>query len=432
MNRVETAPISAVSIAPAISLGSAFPERASASFVSVARLDSGPIGGWGPGLASPEPVSFGSRSGFSFSSYSALAEAARPNIGSIAVPEVFQTGLADISLDPEVEPSRLSTFESVLAQAQISVLLAQAGRVEVAEPLPKLGVVPVEPEIQPTVIQEVAQPTSEIKLQPQLRPHPEVKPKIAPAVKVTEQVKAQSQPEVESDIQTSLQSRLAAKTELKGALDLEKKVFKKIEKKKTAFPEDKELEVNKRRIVIDKVVLATRLYVGRFAAKLAFRMARLLGKDTVTGKDVAQFVPEEYDEVRSGVLKEDKDNKLPDGTYELAGIDIEHIGKVYSEEQLITKVEDAIYPHKPLMRIEGDLGEAAKAEQVDEVYIHTPKRPPVVEIIVTEKEGRVIEIEASQPEQIAAGPAENRLPTPTPEPKIINNPDLLKSPLDGS
>lgn len=349
-----------------------------------------------------------------------------------------QAGRVDVS-------SSGSTDEPVLAYAQRAVLLAQIGRVDIRPAIIENIEEPVDlidsflqttdqpniqldrekeaPEIkilqQPEVPQPLAQPDTE-------SPTKITNPIAEPVPKVAPQVESRPELEVYPATQASpvVDIQQARQHQLQPALELEKTVLKKEQEKEVKkLKRTTEQGLNKKRLVIDKPVLAIRLFIGRLAAKLAFQRAHLRGERVVSGEDVLQFVPEEYDEVRSGSLKEDTDRKLPDGSYELMGTDIRQVSKTASEAELRANVEAAISAHKPLIRVEGSIGEPAQIKQRDEVYLYTPKKPPVEEVVVYEKEAKVIKAAENQPEfvqvnQVVSAQASAKEAL-SPKPKIV-------------
>lgn len=165
--------------------------------------------------------------------------------------------------------------------------------------------------------------------------------------------------------------------------EVEEKIAEDIKKKETTpIKDEKKVEIKKRRLVVDKEALARVLFQVDVALRMAFR--KVFKKDQeekegVSGSEVRTYMPEEVSDkqVRSGSLKEDVSDEVPDGSAVLRGAGIKAIPKTTSEAEMLKRVIEVVLKNVPTARAKE--GEIVTAEIRDKVYQFTSIKPPLVE-----------------------------------------------------
>lgn len=329
------------------------------------------------------------------------------------VPDVFQLGLGDINLDPtsiEVSAPRFDIFSEVnqiankawgesLVEPVIQVennFLSE--EVVVAEANHWLGIGVAKPTLDQDTVKlaavrsevsylKAAQPT--IGVAPLFITVPEIVASSVVKTKNVLAVHAVSEPHTKTGISNKITQATSTPLvqEQPKQEAIETVVQKKLVEEETVDKPAKTTseEIIKKRLVIDETALANRLTRGRLVAIQAYQYAKSQGKEIVTGEDAGRLVPKEYSEVRSEVLKKKENSQISDGSYEATVADINKIGAVSSEAELIQRVERTIYEHEPLREVQGDGGTPAKIGALEEVFKHKVVKPPIEVKLVIRK-----------------------------------------------
>lgn len=347
----------------ATSVGSAVSvfEGARATFTSVGMLDSGPIGGWGPGLASLEPVSFSSRNAVSNSSVEGLS------MFNLTDQTIFNSQSNLNAVDAVLEA------ESILAQAakpqignvdtwakypetSIATLVAIYGQPEVLEVASAhLG---GEAELSPGTHLErglIAQ-RGVLSYEPVI--FPQAEPKIAPVP--TTQVVVRPQ---------TMAVALAEEQEVNVAEETvvgnEQEEIKEIK-----LREEETVEQVKALHVIDRKAAARR--ITKILARALLVIAGLTSPQKIKGADLTIGLPSSNkQEIRGGEInRKDPEEKLPDKTWDatieqLDGLEFDSI------EQIKTQVPSIVLDNHPVAV--ATKGEVASDKNV--VKSHDNKAP---------------------------------------------------------
>lgn len=181
----------------------------------------------------------------------------------------------------------------------------------------------------------------------------------------------------------------AIKTKPLTELQLVEKMFEVVSKReeqeentKPQVRESQRIELRRRILVRDENALAQRLMDAVKAVQQAFEKAGKEERVAVGGKDVRAHLPAEYAEVRSGVLKEDNENPVPDGSYLFEGVDIQNIGQIHSEVEMRAKVKETVNRNTPVRRSRGDDGEPVTQAEIGKVYLFRKMTPPVRQVMM--------------------------------------------------
>ena len=264
------------------SAGSSFPEGAAASFATVANLDTGPIGGWGKGLAAPESVSFGSRSRSSLS---------------------FVEGLPMFNqLDPIINSqSGLNAGDAIFEAESI---LAQRNVIE-AVSLVDYGLIP--------------------DFQPQVRPNTVIfsEPTVQTSTAFATKVEVESKVETKSKVESSLLNQVANKAATQEQT-IKEEVVEVLDQTESIAGEKIEEEIEKAQIlhivdkkgVIRRIVHAASVILGILQVRKGLdgkvKEVKVAGSEAVLG-----LLPSNSREIRGEeVNKKDPDEKLPDATWD--------------------------------------------------------------------------------------------------------------------
>lgn len=307
--------ITALGNGPAVSLGSLFPERATATFTTVTNLDTGPVGGWGKGLAAPEPFAFGSRNGSSLS----FAEG----------PTMFNP-VDQINLNSQ---SELNAVDAVLEAESI---LAQAAR-------PQIGEMVENPDFSVAALVAIyGQTESKIASLVDYG----LMPDFQPAAKIDSEIYTQvvTQPQTETEVQ-------AQSSQTVTAPNVQKQIVGEIEITGIEIKQEQATALH----VIDKKAAANRII--RILARALQIVAKSGVSQKIKGADLAVGLPtSNKQEIRGGEINsKDPNEKIPDNTWDAT---LEQLrGLVFdSIRQIRAKVPKVVFDNHPvIVAKEGDV-----------------------------------------------------------------------------
>lgn len=229
--------------------------------------------------------------------------------------------------------------------------------------------------------------------------------------------------------------RVKPATQPQQAVETEKITYKVVEEEQkaeeSAIRERNRLELTIKRLVEDEKALAKRLTDARQAVDQAYDQATKMGKPSLSGQDVEKYLPDEYYEVRSAVLKEDDQKDLPDGSYLSQAVDIRQAGEVSSKEQMQSRVEKAIFGNRPVRRSKNEQGQPVTEEEVSKVYMLGRGKPNLRNIyvkMVRERETQAAQAKSGDNVKTLEVPAEmvDTSKEPAEEQKIEDNPQLAE------
>lgn len=261
-----------------------------ATFATVANLDSGPIGGWGKGLAAPEPFSFGSRNGSS-SSYTEGLTMFNPT------DQISFNSQAESTLTQAARPFSIAALVSIYGQPEAFSLLQP----EVIKPVTKLDAA-----VQRNVFEPVIFPKPESSVA-----------SLEPSVQTNSALvtKVETKPEVGSKISTQVANESVIREQAAEEVKEEK------------------AERVKAKHVIDKKAAATR--IAKILARALQVIAKLGVSQKIKGVDLTVGLPtSNKQEIRGGEINsKDPDEKLPDKTWDvtveqLRGLVFDSVGQV--------------------------------------------------------------------------------------------------------
>lgn len=324
---------------PTVSLGSSFPEQAAATFANVAGLDSGPIGGWGKGLAAPEPVSFGSRNRSSSS---------------------FVEGLS--MFNPTDQINLNSQAESILDQAarpqvfdtSIAAMVSMYGQPEAFSLFQPDAIKPETLDVLPVTKPDVAVQRNVIG--PGIFPNTE--PKVASLVDYGLMPDFQPAAKIDSEIYTQVATQLQTETRVQAqssqtvtAPNVWEQVVGEVEITGIGIKQEQATALH----VIDKKAAANRII--RILARALQIVAKSGVSQKIKGADLAVGLPtSDKQEIRGGEINsKDPNEKIPDNTWNAT---LEQLrGLVFdSIEQIRAKVPKVVFDNHPvIVAKEGDV-----------------------------------------------------------------------------
>lgn len=370
-----------VSSGPAITLGSAFPEGAAATFTTVANLDSGPIGGWGKGLAAPEPLSFGSRSGFSTSFTEGLAMN-KP------------TDQLNLNTQSELNVSDvLFQAESILAQAARPRIIGQPEVSGLFVPeVPKPEIIEVAPVILPQAEPKIASaPWIEYIIAPTTQVA------VGPAVGIFPASITQTENKTEAGPITQLSQTITISVPQEQAVQVTEETVAEDEQ------EEEKVQQVKAVHVIDRKAAACR--ITKILARALLVIAGLTSPQKIKGADLIIGLPtSNKQEIRGGEINiKDPEERLADKTWDATKEKLQEL-EFDSLQQIETQVPEVVLNNHPVILATEDTG-GERASTKNVVKSHDNKAPHphlVCEIrrkLIKEQRSRISK-SSQQPTQI--------------------------------